>query len=64
MTGIRYVAGLAPTDAGMHFSVIRLVEDERGERVSAPVFVIGDMTEDQAEHLHMQLGKALGKPDA
>jgi hypothetical protein len=45
MTGIRYVAGLAPTDAGMHFSVIRLVED-------------------QAEHLHMQLGKALGKPDA
>jgi len=63
MTGVRYVAGLAPVpDRGeMHFSVIRLIEDEAGNRTAQPVFVIGDMTEDQAEHLWMQLGKALGK---
>lgn len=63
MTGIRYVAGLAPNPemGEMHYAVIRLVEDEAGNRVSQPMFVIGDMTEEQAEHLWVQLGKALGK---
>jgi hypothetical protein len=58
---IRYVMGLGPGDDGtILYSVVRLVENEQGERTANPVIVIGDMTEEQARHLHKQLGNALG----
>jgi hypothetical protein len=62
---VRYVAALAPiSDEEMTYAVVRLVEDDEGNRISSPVFVIGEMTQEQTEHLWMQLGKALGKVEA
>lgn len=61
---IRYISGLGPTpgDPGvMRFFVYAVVEDGDGNRVSDPQQLTGAMTEQQTEHLWMQLGKVLGK---
>jgi hypothetical protein len=58
---VRYVAGLyiGIEGRGPEFSVVRLVEDDDGERLSNPVTVIDGMTEAQARELYEQLGNVL-----
>jgi hypothetical protein len=62
----RYVAGIAAAkDEGwVNYHVVRLVEDEAGERYGAPTFVIADMDRDQVDHLWQHLGTALGYMDS
>src|SRR5688572_33084007 len=60
---VRYVAGLgfgAGGDTAASYSVWALAEQD-GRRIGQPSEVINPMTKDQATHLHMQLGRALGK---
>lgn len=60
---VRYVAGLAAPepDGEAQYSVIRLCEAADGSRVARPTVVLDGLTAAQAEHLWMQLGRALGK---
>lgn len=64
---VRYVAGLAAhstPDGAPEYSVIRLCEaDAGGAQIARPTVVLDGLTEAQAEHLWMQLGRALGKTE-
>lgn len=51
----RYVTGLAVENGVPSGHIIRLDENEDGSRNSAGILA-SDLTYEQAEHLHMQLG--------
>lgn len=52
----RYVAGLSVKDGTPVGHIVALEEDENGERLGQ-AFLANDMTYEQVDHLHMQLGK-------
>lgn len=51
----RYVAGISVDNGVPSGHIIRLDENEDGSRNSAGILA-SDMTHEQVEHLHMQLG--------
>ncbi len=65
---IRFVAGLSfdPALEGGAYSIYALLErdGDKQQRVGDPQPVIQKMNKEQAEHLHMQLGRVLGKEEA
>lgn len=63
---MRYIAGFGVVNDEVSISVHVVIESEPGEsmtRLGQPITLIPSMTKEQAEHLHMQLGKAIGFRD-
>lgn len=59
-TFVRYVAGLSvDSEKKPIYSVFAMIEDENKNRLGHQS-MISDMTKEQAEHLHFQLGNVLG----
>lgn len=57
---VRYIAGITVAENQPMYYVFAVGEDAEGNRVLGPQTLTQPMTKEQAEHLHLQLGNALG----